>query len=51
VGKSDGNSPLRRPRRIFVDNVKLDLEEIIWSSMDWNDLAQKRNQWRALVNM
>jgi hypothetical protein len=34
-----------------VDNIKLDLREIAWDGMDWIDLAQGRDQWRALVNM
>jgi hypothetical protein len=34
-----------------VDNIKMDLREIIWSGMDWINLAQDRDQWRALVNM
>jgi hypothetical protein len=33
-----------------MDNIKMDLREIGWSGMDWIDLAQDRNQWRALVN-
>jgi hypothetical protein len=33
-----------------VDNIKMDLREIGWDGMDWIDLAQDRNQWRALVN-
>jgi hypothetical protein len=50
VGKSEGKSPLGRPRRRWVDNIKIDLREIGWDGMDWIDLAQYRNQWRALVN-
>jgi hypothetical protein len=42
--------PLGRPRRRWVDNIKIDLREIGWDGMDWIDLAQDRNQWRALVN-
>jgi hypothetical protein len=34
-----------------VDNIKMDLREIGWVDMDWFDLAQDRDQWRALVNM
>jgi hypothetical protein len=41
---------LGRPRRRWVDNVKIDLREIEWGGMDWIDLAQDRDQWRALVN-
>jgi hypothetical protein len=33
-----------------VDNIKMDLTEIGWDDMDWIDLAQDRDQWRALVN-
>jgi hypothetical protein len=50
VGKSDGKRPLGRPRCRCVDNIKMDLREILWGDMDWIDLAQDRNQWRALVN-
>jgi hypothetical protein len=42
--------PLRRPRRRWVDNIKIDLRDIGWNGMDWIDLAQERDQWRALVN-
>jgi hypothetical protein len=41
--------PLGRPRRRLVDNIKMDLGEIGWDSVDWIDLAQDRDQWRALV--
>jgi hypothetical protein len=41
--------PLRRPRRKWVDNIKIDLREIGWDGLDWIDLAQDRDQWRALV--
>jgi hypothetical protein len=41
---------LVRPRRRWVDNIKMDLREIGWNGMDWIDLAQDRYQWRALVN-
>jgi hypothetical protein len=50
VGKPEGNRPLGRPRRRWVDNIKIDLREIGWDAMDWIDLAQNRDQWRALVN-
>jgi hypothetical protein len=45
VGKQEG-----RPRRRWVDNIKIDLREIGWDGMDWIKLAQDRDQWRALVN-
>jgi hypothetical protein len=50
VGKPEANRPLGRPRRRWVDNIKLDLREIGWYGMDWVDLAQDKDQWRALVN-
>jgi hypothetical protein len=45
-----GKRPLGRTRRRWVDNIKMDLREIWWGSMDWIDLPQDRDQWRALVN-
>jgi hypothetical protein len=50
VGKQEENRPLWRPRRRRVDNIKIDLRKIGWDGMDWIDLAQNRDQWRALVN-
>jgi hypothetical protein len=50
VGKPEAKRPLGRPRRRWVDNIKMDLREIGWDGMDWMDLAQDRDQWRALVN-
>jgi hypothetical protein len=50
VGKPEGKRPLGRLRRTRVDNNKMDLREIGWDGMDWIDLAQDRDQWRALVN-
>jgi hypothetical protein len=47
VGKPQRKRPLRRPRCWWVVNVKI---EIGWDGMDWIDLAQDRDQWRALVN-
>jgi hypothetical protein len=41
---------LGRPRRRWVDNIKMDLREIGWDGLDWIELAQYRDQWRALVN-
>jgi 7-keto-8-aminopelargonate synthetase-like enzyme len=49
VGKSEGKGLQRRPRRRKVNNIKIDLREIKWGSVDWIDLAQDRDQWRALV--
>jgi hypothetical protein len=50
VGKPEGKIPLGRPRRRWEDNIKMDLREIGWGGMDWIDVAQDRDQWRALVN-
>jgi hypothetical protein len=50
VGKPEGKRPLGRPRRRWVDNIKMDLREIGWDGTDWIDLAQDGDQWRALVN-
>jgi hypothetical protein len=50
VGKPEGKRPLERPRRKWVYDIKMDLREIVWGGMDWIDLAQNRDQWRALVN-
>jgi hypothetical protein len=50
LGKSEGKRPLGRPRRRLMDNIKIDLRVIGWDGMDWIDLAQDRDQWRALVN-
>jgi hypothetical protein len=51
VGKPGGKRPLGRPRRRWVDNIKVDLREIGWDGVDWIDLAQDKDQWRALMNM
>jgi hypothetical protein len=50
VGKQEGRRPLGRPRRRWVDNIKMDLREIGWDGVDWVALAQGRDHWRALVN-
>jgi hypothetical protein len=50
VGKPEGKRLLGRPRRRWVDNIKIDLRETGWDGMDWIDLARDRDQWRALVN-
>jgi hypothetical protein len=50
VGKPEGKRQLGRPRRRLVDNIKINLGEIGWDDTDWIDLAQDRDQWRALVN-
>jgi hypothetical protein len=50
VEKPEGKRPLGRPRRRWVDNIKMDLGEIEWDGVDSIELAQDRDQWRALVN-
>jgi hypothetical protein len=50
VGKPEGKRPLGRPRRRWEDNIRMNLREIGWGGMDWIDLSQDRDQWRALVN-
>jgi hypothetical protein len=50
VGNPEGNRPLGRPRYRWVDNSKMDLKELGWDGMDWIELAEDRDQWRALVN-
>jgi hypothetical protein len=49
VGKPERRRPLGRPRRRWVNNVKVDLREIGRVDMDWMDLVKDRDQWRALV--
>jgi hypothetical protein len=49
MGKSEAKRPLRRPRRRWVDNIKMDLLEIGWGGANWIGLAQDRDKWRALV--
>jgi hypothetical protein len=50
VGHPEGKRPLGRPRRKWVDNIKIYLREIGWDGVYWIDVAQDRDQWRALVN-
>jgi hypothetical protein len=50
VGKPEGKRPLGRPRRRWIDNIKMDLLEIGSNVVDWIGLAQDRYRWRALVN-
>jgi hypothetical protein len=50
VGKPEGKRPLGRPRRRWGYNIKKDLGKIRWDGRDWIELAQDRDQWRALVN-
>jgi hypothetical protein len=50
VGKPEGKRPLGRPRRRWEDKIKIDLQEVRCRSVDWIELAQDRDKWRALVN-
>jgi hypothetical protein len=50
MGKPEGKRPLGRPRRRWVDKIKMDLREIDWDGVDWIDMTQDRDHWRALVN-
>jgi hypothetical protein len=50
VGKPEARRPQGRPRRRWLDNVRMDLVEVGWGDADWIGLAQDRNRWRALVN-
>jgi len=50
VGKPEGKTPLERPRRRWEDNIKMDLQEVGCGDMDWMDVAQDRDRWRAFVN-
>jgi hypothetical protein len=49
VGKPEGKRPLGRPRHRWLDNIKTGLRGVRWDGVDWIDLAQDRDQWRALV--
>jgi hypothetical protein len=50
VGKPEGKRPLGRPRCRWDDNMKMDLQKVGCGSMDWIELVQDRDRWRALVN-
>jgi hypothetical protein len=50
MGKPEGKRPLGRPRRRWLDNIKIDLGELGWGDVDWIGLAKDRNRWRAVVN-
>ena len=50
VGKPEGKRPLGRPRRRWVDNIRMDLKEVGCGYMDWIGLAQDRDGWRTLVS-
>jgi hypothetical protein len=50
MGKTEVKRPLGRPRRRWEDRIRMDLRETGWESVDWIQLAQDRDRWRALVN-
>jgi len=50
VGKQDGKRPLETPRRRWVDNIRMDLQEVGCVYIDWIGLAQDRDKWRKLVS-
>ena len=50
VGKPRGKRPLGRPRPRWEDNIKMDLQEVGCGGVDWIELAQDRDRWRAIVN-
>jgi len=50
VGKPEGNSSLGRPRRRWVDNIRMDLQEVGCGCLDWIGLAQDRDSWRTVVS-
>jgi len=50
VGKREGKRPLGRPRRRWVDNIRIDIQEVGCGYMDWIGLAQDRDRWRTFVS-
>ena len=50
VGKPEGRSPLGRLRRRWVDNIRMDIQEVGCGYVDWIGLAQDRDRWRTLVS-
>jgi len=51
VGKPEVKRSLGRPRRWWEDNIKMDLQKVVYGVMSWIELAQDRDRWRALVNV
>jgi hypothetical protein len=50
MGKPEGKRPLGRPRRGWEDNIKMDLQEVVYGGMNWIKLAHDSHRWRELVN-
>jgi hypothetical protein len=50
VGKLTGKRPLGRPRRRWIDNIKMDLVQIVWGNVDWIGVAEDRDKWIAVMN-
>jgi hypothetical protein len=50
VEKPEGRRPPGRPRRRWIENIRMDPVEVGWGDVDWIGLAQERDRWRALVN-
>jgi hypothetical protein len=50
MGKSEGNRPLEKARRRWEDNIKMDLQEVGSKGLEWIELAQDKDSWRAFVN-
>jgi hypothetical protein len=51
VGEPEGKRPLGKPRCRWVEHIKMDLREIGWDGIDWIDVTQDRDQWRALLKI
>ena len=51
VVKQEGKRPLRRPRHRWLDNIRIDLQEVGCGYMNWTELAQDRDRWRTLVSV
>jgi hypothetical protein len=51
MGKPEGKRPLGRPRRRWVENIRMDLGQVEWGGVDWIGVAQDKNRWSALVNL
>jgi hypothetical protein len=50
VGKPEGKKQVGRPRRRWMDNIRMDVVEVGWDEVDWIGVAQDRDRWRDLVN-